>query len=257
MSAAEASMEIRHLNNLRISLILAWYFPSSIFNIILLFLYKEILFLSLKNVLHEFVPSALYIILAVITILFIYNEVTLKPLFMRCRSGINDYSLKYEVIDFLCRWIILGTIVDLILLGGLYLVYFSEVSGLGWRIFTEFKTTFLVPNITSLVSLLVFILFLYLWGAGANYIEKDRFENWLETDFPSFPIKSVIILFVLSLTGISFWAAYIIYFINPDLLSPTLIASISGVSVYLVISILYYYLIKRIIGRFIERHELI
>jgi len=257
MSVKETHMEIRHLNNLRISLILAWYFPFSIIAIIFLLLYKEILFLSLENMLHDFIPSALYIISAVIYILYIYNEVALKPLFMRCRGGIHDYRLKYELIDFLWRWIIWSTVVELILLGDFYLVYSSEMSKLGLRIFIEFIPIYLIPCIVAIVSLLILILFLYLWGAGADHIDKDKFENWLETDFPSFPIKSGIIFFILSLTGVSFWAAYIYFFINPGLLRPTLIISISDASFYLALSLLYYYLIKRIIGRFLERHELI
>jgi len=257
MSNAETNMKISHMNNLRISLILAWLFPFSIIAIIFFLLYKEILFLSLENMLHDFIPSALYIISAVIYILYIYNEVALKPLFMRCRSRIHDYLLKYEVIDFLWRWILLSTVILLISLFGMYLVYFSDVSRLGWMIFIEFKTTSLSVVICGGVSLLVITLFLYLRSAEADHIEKDKFENWLETDFPSFPIKSGIILFVLSLTGVFFWAVYIHFFINPDFLSPTLIMSISQISFSLALSLLYYLLTKRIIGRFLERHGLI
>jgi len=250
-------MEIRHINNLRISLILAWYFPYIISTFIFFLLFKEILFLSLENMLRDIAPSVFVIITATIIILFIYNEVALKPLFMRCRGGIHDYRLKYELIDFLWRWIIWSTVVELILLGDFYLVYSSEMSKLGLRIFIEFIPIYLIPCIVAIVSLLILILFLYLWGAGANHIDKDKFENWLETDFPSFPIKSGIIFFILSLTGVSFWAAYIYFFINPGLLRPTLIISISDASFYLALSLLYYYLIKRIIGRFLERHGLI
>ena len=255
MSAKETHMEIRHLNNLRISLILAWYFPLSIFAIIIFLLFKEILFLSLENMLRDILPSATVALSTQITILFIYNEVMLKPLFMRCRGGIHDYRLKYEVIDFLWRWILWATVMQLISSCGFYLVYSSEVSKLGLRIFTEFIPIYLIPCIVAIVSLLILILFLYLWGAGANHIDKDKFENWLETDFPSFPIKSGIIFFILSLTGVSFWAAYIYFFINPGLLRPTLIISISDASFYLALSLLYYYLIKRIIGGFLEKHD--
>jgi len=97
MSAAEASMEIRHLNNLSFSLFLAWFLPYFIFSTILGFLLKEILFLSLENILRDMIPSAFVFITAATIFLFIYNEVMLKPLFIRCRSSINDYRLKYEV----------------------------------------------------------------------------------------------------------------------------------------------------------------
>jgi len=250
-------MEIRHMNNLRISLVLAWLFPLYIFGSVPSILYKEFLFLSLENMLRDLIPSFLVSVLAIITILFIYNEVMLKPLFMFCRNRIDDYRLKYEVIDFLWRWILLSTVILLISLFGMYLVYFSDVSRLGWMIFIEFKTTSLSVVICGGVSLLVITLFLYLRSAEADHVEKDKFENWLETDFPSFPIKSGIILFVLYSIFTSFWVAYISLFINPNLESPMFIILISAVSIILVVSLLYYYLIKRIIGRFLERHELI
>jgi len=257
MSAKETHMEIRHLNNLRISLFLAWLFPYMISTFIFFLLFKEILFLSLENMFHDINPSVTVALSTQITILFIYNEVMLKPLFMRCRGGIHNYLLKYEVIDFLWRWILWNTVMELISSCGFFLVYSSEVSKLGLRIFIEFIPIYLIPCIVAIISLLILILFLYLWGAGADHIEKDKFENWLETDFPSFPIKSGIIFFILLSTGVFFWAVYNHFFINPDLLSPTFIISISSVSFYLALSLLYYYLIKRIIGGFLERHELI
>jgi len=256
MSNAETHMEIRYMNNLRIFLFLAYMLPIAIFYVpIFAFLQKEFLFLSLENWLHDFIPTTIYFFSATITILFIYNEVMLRPLFMRCRGGIHDYLLKYEVIDFLWRWILWGIVVDLIFSGGGFLAYSSEVSELGWRIFSEFGTAFNTILICSCVGLLVITLFICLWGAGADHIEKEEFENWLETDFPSFPIKSGIIFFILSLTGVFFWAVYINYFINPSLASQTLLSSISAISFYLALSLLYYYLIKRIIGGFLEKHD--
>jgi len=97
MSAAEAHMEICNMNNLRIFLVLALSFPPVIFLITLAFLYKEILFFSLENILCDITPSYFVCSATAIIIFFIYNEVMLKPLFMRCRSGIHDYRLKYEV----------------------------------------------------------------------------------------------------------------------------------------------------------------
>ena len=255
MSAAEASMKIRHLNNLRNSLSLAWSLPLIIFCLILLFLYKEILFFSLENMLRDIAPSAFVFITGAMIIFFIYNEVMLKPLFMRCRSGIHNYRFKHYVIHSLCRDILWCIIINLIFFCGVYLVYPSEVSRLGWRIFSEFRTAFLTLVICQSVTLLGLPPFLYLWEAGANYIEKDKFENWLETDFPSFPIKSALIAFSLNLAFGFFLHAYIHFFINPDLLSPTL--AISAASMVLALLPLYYYLIKRIVNRFIERHELI
>jgi len=255
MSDTKAHMEISHLNNLRISLYLAWLIPLAIFCIILAFLYKEILFFSLENIMRDIIPSFWVCGSAAVIIFFIYNEVMLKPLFMRCRGGIHNYHPKYEAIDALWRWILLGIVIDLIFFGAVYLVYFSEVSKLGWRIFIEFKTTFLVPGIIGPVSLLVLIVFLYLWEAGADYIEKDTFENWLETDFPSFPIKSALVAFSLNMAVGFFLHAYIHLFINPDLLSPTL--AISAASIFLALLPLYYYLFKRIVSRFIERHGII
>ena len=250
-------MEIRHMNNLRISLILAWFLPYFIFSTILGFLFKEILFFTLENMLRDIAPSVFVIITATTIILFIYNEVALKPLIVRYRSRIHEYRPKYEAIDALYRGILLCIVIDLIFFSQVYLWYPSEVSGLGWRIFIEFKTAFLSLVICESVMLLGLIFFSYLWRRGADHIEKDKFENWLETDFPSFPIKSGIIFFILSLTGASFWAVYIIFFVNPDFLSPMLIISISQISFSLALSLLYYLLIKRIIGRFLERHELI
>jgi len=250
-------MEIRHMNNLRISLILAWFLPLAIFCLILGFLYKEILFFSLENMLRDIAPSVFVITTATTIILFIYNEVALKPLFMRCRGGIHNYRFKHYVIHSLCRDILWCIIINLIFFSQVYLWYPSEVSGLGWRIFIEFKTAFLTLVICESVMLLGLIFFSYLWRRGADHIEKDKFENWLETDFPSFPIKSGIILFILLSTGVFFWAVYIHFFINPDFLSPTLIMSISQISFSLALSLLYYLLTKRIIGRFLERHGLI
>jgi len=245
------------MNNLRISLILAWFLPLAIFCLILGFLYKEILFFSLENMLRDIAPSAFVFITGAMIIFFIYNEVMLKPLFMRCRSRIHNYRFKHYVIHSLCRDILWCIIINLIFFGTVYLVYPSEVSRLGWRIFSEFRTAFLTLVICQSVTLLGLPPFLYLWEAGANYIEKDKFEDWLETDFPSFPIKSGIIFFILSLTGVFFWAVYINYFINPGLASQTLLSSISAISFYLALSLLYYYLIKRIVNRFIERHGII
>jgi len=256
MSAEEAHMEIRYMNNLRIFLFAAYMIPIAIFYVpIFGFLQKEFLFLSLENWLRDLILPTIYIFSATIIILFIYNEVMLRPLFMRCRGGIHDYLLKYEVIDFLWRWILWGIVVELIFSGGGFLAYSSEVSELGWMIFIEFKTAFLSLVIGGSIILLVLTLFSYHWWAGADHIEKDKFENWLETDFPSFPIKSGIILFILLLTGVFFWAVYINYFINPGLASQTLLSSISAISFYLALSLLYYYLIKRIIGRFLEKHD--
>ena len=257
MSAKETHMEIRHLYNLRNSLSLAWFLPITIFCLILLFLYKEILFFSIENMLRDMIPSAFVFITAATIFLFIYNEVMLKPLFIRCRSRIHNYRFKHYVIHSLCRDILWCIIINLIFWGALCLWYPSEVLRLGWRIFIEFKTAFLTLFICEGIILLVQTLFLYLLGTGADHIENDTFENWLETDFPSFPIKSGIILFVLYSIFISFWAAYISVFINPNLESPMFIILISAVSIILVVSLLYYYLIKRIIGRFLERHELI
>jgi len=248
-------MEIRHMNNLRISLILTWFLPLAIFCLILGFLYKEILFFSLENMLRDIAPSVFVITTATTIILFIYNEVALKPIFMCCRSRIHDYHLKYEAIYALYRGILLCIVIDLIFFSQVYLWYPSEVSGLGWRIFTEFRTAFLTLVICQSVTLLGLPPFLYLWEAGANYIEKDKFEDWLETDFPSFPIKSALVAFSLFAAGAFFIHAYIHLFINPGLLNPTLV--ISAASISLALLPLYYYLIKRIVIRFIERHELI
>jgi len=255
MSAKETHMEIRHLYNLRNSLILAWSIPLSIFCLILVFLYKEILFFSLENILRDAAPSLIVFTLAAMIFLVIYNEVALKPLFMRCRSRIHNYRFKHYVIHSLCRDILWCIIINLIFFCGVYLVYPSEVSRLGWRIFTEFKTAFLTLVICQSVILLGQLPFLYLWEAGANYIEKDKFEDWLETDFPSFPIKSALVAFSLNLAIGFFWHVYVHLFVNPDLLSPTL--AISAASIFLALLPLYYYLFKRIVGRFIERHELI
>jgi len=250
-------MKIRHIYNLRNSLFLAGFLPLTLYIIIAGFLYKEILFLSLENILRDMFPSFPVIFTGAMIIFFIYNEIMLKPLFMRCRSMIHNYRLKYEAIDALCRDILWCIIINLIFWGALCLWYPSEVLRLGWRIFIEFKTAFFTLFICEGIILLVQTLFLYLLGTGADHIEKDTFENWLETDFPSFPIKSGIILFVLYSIFISFWATYISVFINPNLESPMFIILISAVSIILVVSLLYYYLIKRIIGRFLERHELI
>jgi len=255
MSAKETHMEIRHLYNLRNSLSLAWFLPLTIFCFILLFLYKEILFFSLENILRDMIPSAFVFITGAMIIFFIYNEVMLKPLFMRCRSGIHNYRFKHYVIHSLCRDILWCIIINLIFFGAVYLAYPSEISELGWRIFTEFKTMFLTLVICDSVMLLGQPPFLYLWEAGANYIEKDKFEDWLETDFPSFPIKSALVAFSLFAAGAFFIHAYIHLFINPGLLNPTLV--ISAASISLALLPLYYYLIKRIVNRFIERHELI
>jgi len=256
MSNAETNMKIRHLNNLSFSLFLAWFFPTLLYGSFVCFLYKEILFLSLESM-GDLIPSAFCFTSAMVTILFIYNEIALKPLFMLCRSRMHNYRPIYELIDGLWRGTLLCIIINLIFFGTVYLVYPSEVLRLGWRIFIELKTTFLSLVICESVMLLVLTLFSYLWGSVANHIEKDKFEDWLETDFPSFPIKSGIILFFLSLTGVFFYTAYIYYFINPSLASQTLLSSISAISFYLALSLLYYYLIKRILGRFLERHELI
>jgi len=97
MSTEEAHMEIRHIYILRNSLFLAGFLPLTLYIIIVGFLYKEILSLSLENILRDMIPSAFVFITAATIFLFIYNEVMLKPMFMRCRSGINDYRLKYEV----------------------------------------------------------------------------------------------------------------------------------------------------------------
>ena len=243
------------MNNLRISLILAWLFPLAIFCLILEFLYKEILFFSLENILRDLLPSFFVFGFTSITIFFIYNEVMMKPLFMRCRDGIHDYRIKYEVMDFLFRYCLWGIVIDLILFGGVYIAYFSEVSALGWMIFIEFKTAFLSLVIGGSIILLVLTLFSYHWWAGADHIEKDKFENWLETDFPSFPIKSALVAFFLNLSIGFFFHIYVHFFINPGILSPTLVISVA--SIFLALLPLYYYLFKRIVSRFIERHELI
>jgi len=255
MSNAETNMKIGHMNNLRISLIFAYLVPIVIFFIPThAFLYKEILFFLLDNIMRDIIPSFWVCGSAAVIIFFIYNEVMLKPLFMRCRGGIHDYRLKYEAIDFLFRWIFWNIVVDLIIFGEGYLVYSSELSGLGWRAFIEFRTTYLTILLSGCLILLVITLFICLWWAGANYIEKDTFEDWLEADFPSFPIKFAAVAFFLTLAGSFFVQVYIHFFINPGILSPTL--TISVASMILALLPLYYYLFKRIVSRFIERHEL-
>jgi len=246
-------MEIRHMNNLRISLYLALAIPPAIFFIILVFLYKEVLSFSLGNILRDISPSFIAFGSAASIFFIIYNEVMLKPLFIRCRGGIHNYHPKYETIDSLCRGILLCIVLILIFFGGIYLVYPSEVSGLGWRIFSEFKIAFLTVVICLSIIIPIITVFSYLWRTGADHIKKDAFENWLETDFPSIPIKSALVAFFLSLAVGFFCNAYTHFFINPGILSPTL--AISAASIILALLPLYYYLFKRIVTRFLERHE--
>jgi len=251
MSNAETNMKISHMNNLRIFLWLAWYLPFLIFFSTVFFIYKEILNLPLVGLVQNIIVPYDYYLVAETIIIFIYNDVALRPLFLRCRGEIHDYRLKVEAIDLAGRWTCYLLVIHSLFFGGLFLTYFWGASRPGWAIVSELKPALNMFPIISIIALSIWTLFVYLWARRAAHSEKESYEHWLETELLSFPLKSGIILFVLTLIG----QAYSSLFYNFLFEGQMSIILISALSVYLILSLLYYYLIKWIIGGFLEKHD--
>ena len=251
----DAPIEIRGLNKLRVDLILVYYFAGIFVGIITLFLSKEFLFFSHKDLLHDYMPSLAIFFAASILILAIRNEILLKPMCSFYRSKVKDYSLKTEIKDFLIRWTIGCVIPTIISLGCLYLVFYPSGIEATMEVLGDLGRIAVIQAIFFICGTAIFIVICkpLLWRIHTEEHDEEEYREWFETTLPSFPLKYALTSFILLLMALLLSFIYVYLYINPRI--PQWVSGISLLSELIGFFPFYYYISKRILNRFIERYD--
>jgi len=257
-------LEIRHINNLKISLVyLVWLFPTSIIAIPIFIVYKQILHWPSIYFFRIFETSQAIGALVEGVFLFIIIQIMLDPLFARCRTKIINCHFINVWADLQWR-IAIAFIFFVFLTVIIFFIFSCFFEDFRWILsLTEFGGMLTIGIPVLLFAIIVITLIIYWRKRGLKIIEIeiDKFKEWLENNLLRFPLKYAGIIFISSLvfSQLSYYA--FVLFVSPNLqlnsifsLSSTFLLFISQTSHFLGLFPLYYFLSKRIVNRFVEKH---